>query len=40
MTNLWTTLIPLAVATAILPIQVAVTILMVRSSGGRARAGA
>jgi hypothetical protein len=40
MIDLWTTLIPLAVATAILPIQVAVTILMVRSSGGRARAGA
>jgi hypothetical protein len=40
MIDLWTTLIPLAAATAILPIQVAVTILMVRSSGGRARAGA
>jgi len=40
MTELWTTLIPLAVATAILPIQVAITILMLRSAGGRAKAAA
>jgi threonine/homoserine/homoserine lactone efflux protein len=40
MTELWTTLIPLAIATAVLPIQVAITILMLRSAGGRARAGA
>ena len=40
MTELWTTLIPLAVATAVLPIQVAITILMLRSAGGRAKAGA
>ena len=40
MTELWTTLIPLAVATAVLPIQVAITILMLRSTGGRAKAGA
>ena len=40
MTELWTTLIPLAIATAVLPIQVAVTILMLRSGGGRAKAGA
>ena len=40
MTDTWTTLIPLAVATAILPIQVTVTILMLRPPGGRARAGA
>jgi threonine/homoserine/homoserine lactone efflux protein len=39
MTDLWTTLIPLAIATAVLPIQVAITILMLRSAGGRARAG-
>jgi hypothetical protein len=40
MTELWTTLIPLAVTTAVLPVQVAITILMLRSAGGRARAGA
>jgi Sap, sulfolipid-1-addressing protein len=39
MTDLWTTLIPLAIATAVLPVQVAITILMLRSAGGRARAG-
>jgi hypothetical protein len=40
MTELWTTIIPLAVVTAILPIQVAITILLLRSAGGRSRAGA
>jgi threonine/homoserine/homoserine lactone efflux protein len=40
MTELWTTLIPLAIATAVLPVQIAITILMLRSAGGRARAGA
>jgi hypothetical protein len=40
MNELWTTLIPLAVATAVLPIQVAITVLMLRSPGGRGRAGA
>ncbi|MCY7417195.1 MAG: GAP family protein, partial [Chloroflexi bacterium] len=40
MTELWTTLIPLAIATAVLPIQVAITILMLRSAAGRAKAGA
>ncbi len=40
MTDLWTTLVPLAIATAVLPIQVAITILMLRSAGGRAKAGA
>lgn len=40
MTELWATLLPLAVATAVLPIQVAITILLLRSDGGRARAGA
>jgi threonine/homoserine/homoserine lactone efflux protein len=40
MGDLWTTLVPLAIATAVLPIQVAITILMLRSPGGRSRAGA
>lgn len=40
MTELWATLIPLAVATAVLPIQIAITILMLRSAGGRSKAGA
>jgi threonine/homoserine/homoserine lactone efflux protein len=40
MTELWTTLIPLAITTAVLPVQVAITIVMLRSAGGRARAGA
>lgn len=40
MTELWTTLLPLAVATAVLPVQLAITILLLRSAGGRARAGA
>jgi hypothetical protein len=40
MSELWTTLIPLAVATAVLPIQVAITVLMLRSAGGRRKAGA
>ena len=38
MTDLSTTLIPLAIATAILPIQLAMTILMLSSAGGRAKA--
>ena len=40
MTDLWTTLIPVAIASAFLPIQVAITILMLRTAGGRAKAGA
>ena len=40
MTELWATLIPLAVATALLPVQVAMTILILRAAGGRVRAGA
>ena len=40
MSDLWATLVPLAVATALLPIQVAITILMLRSAGGRSKAGA
>ena len=40
MNDLATTLVPLAIATAVLPIQVAITILMLRSAGGRSKAGA
>ena len=40
MVELWTTLTPLAVTTAVLPVQLTVTILMLRSPGGRSRAGA
>jgi hypothetical protein len=40
MTELWTTLVTLALATALLPIQLTITILMLRAPGGRARAGA
>jgi hypothetical protein len=40
MSDLATTLIPLALATAVLPVQLAITILLLRSPGGRARAGA
>lgn len=38
--ELWSTLIPLGVATTVLPVQLAVTVLMLRSPGGSARAGA
>ncbi len=38
MTELWGSLIPLAIASAILPVQVAITILMLRTPGGRPRA--
>lgn len=40
MIDLWTTLIPLGLVTAFLPIQIAITILMVGSPDGLARAGA
>jgi hypothetical protein len=40
MTDVWTTLVPLAIATAVLPIQLPITILMLRAPGGLARAGA
>jgi hypothetical protein len=36
MTDLGTTLIPLAIATAVLPIQITVTLLLLRSDGSRA----
>ena len=35
MIDLWTTLIPLIVGSAILPVQIAITILLLRSEGGR-----
>ena len=40
MTELWTTLIPIALVTAVMPGQVAMTILMLRAPGGVPRAGA
>jgi hypothetical protein len=40
MTDLWTTLIPLAIATAVLPVQLAITVLLLRSDHGRAKAAA
>jgi hypothetical protein len=38
MAELWGSLIPLAMASAILPVQIAITILMLRTPGGRPRA--
>ena len=35
MIDLWTTLVPLILASAILPVQIAVTILLLRSPAGR-----
>ena len=40
MTELWTTLIPIALLTAVMPGQVAMTILMLRAPGGIPRAAA
>ena len=40
MTELWTTLLPVALVTAVMPGQVVMTILMLRAPGGVARAGA
>lgn len=40
MIDLWTTLIPLVVGSAVLPIQVTITLLMLRADGGRRRAAA
>jgi len=40
MTDLWTTLIPLALATAVLPIQITITLLLLRSDGGVAKGAA
>ena len=38
--DLWTTLIPIAIATTLMPVELTFTLLMLRSPGGRARAGA
>jgi hypothetical protein len=40
MTELWTTLIALAVATAVLPIQIMITLLLLRSEAGSTRGAA
>lgn len=37
MLDLWTSLIPLALGSAILPVQITITILLLQSSGGRAK---
>jgi hypothetical protein len=38
MTELWGSLIPLAIASAVLPVQIAITILLLQAPGGRATA--
>jgi len=38
--DLWTTLIPIAIATTLMPVELTFTQLMLRAPGGRARAGA
>ena len=38
MTELWGSLIPLAIASAVLPVQIAITVLMLQAPGGRAAA--
>jgi threonine/homoserine/homoserine lactone efflux protein len=40
MTELWTTLVPIALVTALLPVEIAITILMLREQRGVARAAA
>lgn len=35
MTDLWTTLIPLILGSAVLPVQIAITVLLLRSGSGR-----
>ena len=40
MTELWTTLLPIAIATTLMPVELTLTLLMLRASGGRAAAGA
>jgi hypothetical protein len=40
MTDLWTILIPLAITTAVMPIELTLTILLLRSSDGRVKAAA
>jgi hypothetical protein len=39
-TDPWSTLVALAIATAVLPIQVTITVLLLRAPGGRAKAAA
>lgn len=38
MSNLWGTLVPLAIASAVVPVQLVVTILLLRADGGRSKA--
>ena len=40
MTDLWSTLLPIAIATTLMPIELTFTLTMLRSPGGRSRAGA
>ena len=40
MTELWTTLLPIAIATTLMPVELTLTLVMLRASGGRAAAGA
>ena len=40
MIDLWSTLIPIAIATTLMPVELTLTLVMLRSPGGRSRAGA
>jgi hypothetical protein len=40
MTDLWSTLLPIAIATTLMPVELTFTLLMLRSPGGRSKAGA
>src|SRR4029079_14248096 len=40
MTELWTTLLPIAIATTLMPVELTLTLVMLRAPGGRALAGA
>ncbi|HET9344515.1 MAG TPA: GAP family protein [Candidatus Limnocylindrales bacterium] len=40
MFELWSTLIPIAIATTLMPVELTLTLVMLRSTGGRSRAGA
>jgi hypothetical protein len=39
MTDLWSTLLPIAIATTLMPVELTFTLVMLRSPGGRSRAG-
>ena len=39
MTELWTTLLPIAIATTLMPVELTLTLVMLRAPGGRAAAG-